>query len=109
MAAEFTVEIAPTGYATLRAVNDKKALREIGKAIDGLARNPEQQGKALTAPFEGLRSLPALRSRFRILYRVNQHRRTVSVLLVGERKAGKTEDVYALAKRLLTALRGEEE
>lgn len=106
MEKDFEIEVSPSGHSSLRAIENKKHRREIVLAIDGLARRPEEQGKALLAPFEGIRSLRAVRSRYRILYRIDAGRRLVSVLLVGERKAGREEDVYAAALKLLRALRG---
>ena len=87
MASRFEIEIAPTGYQSLKALN-KKLRREIANVIDGLVRAPEEQGKALLGPLEGLRSVHAVRDRFRILYRVDARSELVSVLLVGERAPG---------------------
>lgn len=104
MTAPFQVEIAPTGYESLSQVRDKKLRHEIAKAIDGLGRLPEEQGKLLLPPLERVRSLTVLRGRFRILYTVRTEKRLVSVLLVGERKAGQEDDVYVLARKLLKVL-----
>lgn len=109
MKAGYAIEIAPTGFASLRAIGDKKILRAIDQAIGGLASDPQEQGKALTAPLQEVRSLRAARDRYRILYRVDPRHKVVSILLVGARKAGKDEDVYAVARRLLRVLQGEEE
>lgn len=59
MGAAFAVEIAPTGYASLEAIKEKRVLREIARAIDGLAERPEAQGNALIEPLRGLRSVRA--------------------------------------------------
>lgn len=101
MARRYKIEIAPTGYGSLEALEDKRTLREIAKVIDGLDRAPDQQGKALVGPLEGVRSVRAVRERFRVLYRVDARKRIVSVLLVGERAPGQDADVYALAQKLL--------
>jgi mRNA-degrading endonuclease RelE of RelBE toxin-antitoxin system len=105
----YTILIAPTGFDSLDKIRDKKVRNEIWKSIDGLEKNPESQGKALVDPFEGVRSLKAFRGRFRILYQIDPEVRAVSVLLVGERKAGKESDIYALARKLLKTLLGREE
>lgn len=99
------IEIAPTGYQSLKTLKDKKLRGEIAKVIDGLARAPEDQGKALLAPLEGVRSVRAARGRFRILYKVDRRARLVSVLLVGRRAAGEDADIYVLAQKLLATLR----
>ena len=95
------IEIAPTGYRSLKTLKAKRLRREIARVIDGLARAPEEQGKALLEPLEGVRSVRAVRDRFRVLYRVDRRARLVSVLLVAERAAGQDEDIYALAQKLL--------
>ncbi len=105
MSSTYSVEIAPTGFRSLAAIKDKKALREIGAVIDALADGPDSQGKALLSPFQGVRSVWAARGRYRVLYRIDPGRRAVSVLLVGRRRPGEEGDVYALARRLLKVLR----
>ena len=89
-------------------IKDRKARHEISMAIDGLARHPGAQGKALLSPFEGVRSLKAVRGRYRILYRLDEKERSVQVLLIGKREPGQEGDVYALARKLLDALMEEE-
>lgn len=105
-APKYSIEVAPTGFASLKSVRDKKILREIAKAIDGLSNNPGRQGKTLLKPLEGLRSIRAVRNGYRIVYKVDDEARIVSVLLLGERKAGQEDDVYALAQKLLRTLMG---
>jgi len=107
MPSRFEIEIAPTGYRSLKALN-KKLRHEIANVIDGLVRAPEEQGKAL-GPLEGLRSVHAARDRFRILYRVDALNELVSVLLVGACAPGQDADIYALAQKLLATFMNEEE
>ena len=106
MAARWRVELAPTGYRSMEEIGDKGVRREIARTIDGLDQNPERQGKALVQPLEGLRSVRTARDRFRVLYRLDADSRVVSVLLVARRKAGREDDVYVLARRLLLSLGG---
>lgn len=105
MPRRYEIEIAPIGYRSLKTLKTKKLGREIAKVIDGLARSPEDQGKALLEPLEGVRSVRAARRRFRILYKVDTRARLVSVLLVGRRAAGEDADIYVLAQKLLATLR----
>jgi len=100
----FAIEIAPTGYQSLKAVRDKKSQGEIANTIDGFARSPEAQGKTLAGPLEGVRSARAAGDRYRILYRVDAQNKLVSLLLVARRKAGAEDDIYALARKLLKTL-----
>ena len=106
MALEYSIKLTPTGYRSVKEIKDKKVQREIGKAIDGLAASPETQGKALVKPLEGVRSLRAVESKYRILYTVDNDEKVVWVLLVGERKHGGASDIYAVASRLLKVLLG---
>jgi mRNA-degrading endonuclease RelE of RelBE toxin-antitoxin system len=105
----YEIEIAPTGYRSLKTVKDKKPRREIAKTIDDLARAPADQGKALLGPLEGMRSVHAARDRFRILYKVDTRAKLVSVLLIGERAPGQDADIYSLAQKLLATFTRPEE
>lgn len=109
MPRRYEIEVAPTGYRSLKTVKDKKLRREIAKTIDGLHQAPEDQGKALLGPLEGMRSVHAARDRFRILYKVDTRSKLVSVLLIGERAPGREADIYALAQKLLTTFTRSEE
>ena len=106
MAGDTSIEIAPTGFQSLKDLKSKKTQREIAKVIDSLAKNPEGQGKAVIEPLEGIRSVRSGRNQYRILYRVDSEEKVVSILLIGKRKPGKEEDVYALARKLLKTFMG---
>jgi mRNA-degrading endonuclease RelE of RelBE toxin-antitoxin system len=93
------VKITPSGYRSLESILNKKILREIGKAIDGLERAPELQGKALEDELDGCRSIGAYKNLYRIIYRIQGE--TVWILLAGLRKAGHDEDIYVRAQRLV--------
>jgi mRNA-degrading endonuclease RelE of RelBE toxin-antitoxin system len=108
VASLYEITVAPTGYASLDAVRDRKLRREIGRAIDGLERTPETQGKPLMGPLEGLRSLKAGRGRYRIIFEVDSDKKQVHILLIGERRAGQEKDIYAVAQKLLRSLLEEE-
>ncbi len=104
MAQPYSIEIAPTGYESLEEITNKKILGEVSKVIDGLEMDPGSQGKELLEPFVDVRSLGASRNRYRVLYKVDESERLVSVLLVGKRRPGQDEDVYEVARRLLKNL-----
>lgn len=70
------------------------------KRIEGLKENPETQGKALTRPFRGLRSIHAA-GRYRVIYKVKRSEVQVIVLASGLRKAGDKNDIYELTKKLI--------
>jgi mRNA interferase RelE/StbE len=104
MPSGYSIEVAPTAYTSLKRIKSKKDQREITKAIDGLAADPERQGKALLGPLATIRSLRAARSRYRVLFKVDSAKKRVCVLLVGERRPGGKEDIYVAARKLLDAL-----
>ena len=106
MASTCSIEISPTAFRTLKAIRDRKVQNEIRRAIDGLARGPETQGKSLFKPLEDVRSIRAVLSRYRILYRVDGAKELVSIVLIGERRSGREEDVYSVARKLVNLLLG---
>jgi mRNA-degrading endonuclease RelE of RelBE toxin-antitoxin system len=102
------IELTATAVDSLRRVADRKVLREVGKAIDGLARGPEAQGKPLEVPLDGVWSIHAARDRYRVLYEIDARKRRVTILLVGARRPGKASDVYRIAARILRDLTSRE-
>ncbi|MBI2894071.1 MAG: type II toxin-antitoxin system RelE/ParE family toxin [Deltaproteobacteria bacterium] len=104
MARRYAIDLAPTAFASLRRLANRKTLRELGEAIDGLAHEPDLQGKPLAAPLEGIWSIRAARDHYRVLYEIDETQRRVTVLVVGERRPGEQSDVYRLAARLLRDL-----
>jgi mRNA interferase RelE/StbE len=85
----------------LEAITDRRVRRKVRERIDGLAQNPDQQGKPLLGELAGYRTLRAVGQRHRIVYRTDRGRVLVVVVAVGLRKAGDRGDVYALARKLL--------
>ncbi len=97
----YRIVITPTGFKTLEAIADRRIRDAIRQRIDGLAHDPEQQGKPLRGELSRLRSLRAVGQRYRILYRVDRGRVLVLILAVGLRKEGDRNDIYELARKLL--------
>ena len=83
----------------LRAIGDRREQRKVYQRALGLEKEPTKQGKPLTGPLRGYRSLRA-GQRHRILYSVDEKKRVVVVALVGTRKEGDRGDVYRTAERL---------
>ena len=104
-ARRYRIELAPTALAALRKTKNRKIRNELVATIERLSVDPTVQGKELIDPLEGLRSVRVARERYRILYRVDDRRRLVTVLLVGPRKPGSSRDIYAVAQKLLRTLR----
>ena len=94
------VELTPTARRMLGAVADRRVRRLLAERIDGLAHDPEQQGKPLRGELAGLRSLRAVGQRYRILYRVEAELVRVLVVGMGLRREGSRKDIYVLAKKL---------
>jgi mRNA interferase RelE/StbE len=98
---KFGIEWAPTAVRSLSGIADKRVQRKIFERAEALATHPESQGKALIGPLAGYRSIRAVSQRYRIVYRVERGRVVVIILTVGIRKDGASNDIYALAKKLV--------
>lgn len=61
------------------------------------------QGTKLTKELEGLRSIHTAQDKFRIIYKVDETKELVHIVLVGKRRAGQQQDIYELARKLLRA------
>jgi mRNA interferase RelE/StbE len=95
------IALTPTAKRLLEAITDRRVRQKVRERIDGLAHDPDKQGKPLLGELAGYRSLRALGQRYRILYRVERGQVLVVVVAVGLRKADHRDDVYALARKLL--------
>jgi mRNA interferase RelE/StbE len=97
----YRVVLTPTARSMLAGIKDRRIQEKIREKIDGLARDPDLQGKSLLGELTGLRSVRASAQRYRIIYRVYQDRVEVLVLAIGLRREDDREDIYRLAQRLL--------
>ena len=97
----YRIVFTRTGFQTLEALSDRRIREQIRKRIDGLAHEPEQQGKPLGGELAGLRSLRVSGERYRILYKVDRGTIIVLIVAVGLRKEGDRQDMYRLAQRLI--------
>ena len=97
----YRVVLTPTARSMLAAIKDRRIQEKIREKIDGLARDPDTQGKPLLGELSGFRSVRAAAQRYRIIYRVHQDRVEVLVVAIGLRREGHREDIYRLAQRLL--------
>ncbi len=95
------VALTPTARAMLASIQDRRVRKALGERIDGLAHDPEQQGKLLGGELSGLRSLRAAGSRYRIIYRLESHKVVVQVIALGLRRDSDRADIYELARKLL--------
>lgn len=93
--------MTPHARVMLEAIQDRRIREKIRDRIDGLAEEPEKQGKPLTGELTGSRSLRAVGQRYRIIYRIEEGKVLVLVMAVGIRKEGSGKDIYVLARKLL--------
>jgi mRNA interferase RelE/StbE len=98
--AGWRVVITQTAERMLASIPDARIRAQISRRIDGLAQEPEAQGKPLLGELRGFWSLRAA-ARYRILFRVQRSRVEVVVVAAGLRKEGASSDVYELAAKLL--------
>ena len=85
----------------LETIQDRRVRDKIRDRIDGLAQEPEKQGKSLTGELTGYRSLRAVGQRYRVIYRIEKGKVLVLVMALGVRKEGSGKDIYVLAQKLL--------
>ena len=85
----------------LSSISDRRVQEKIRDRIDGLAHDPERQGKPLAGELKGYRSLRAVGQRYRIIYSVDKKKVFVIIVAMGPRKEGDKKDIYVLAKKLL--------
>ena len=97
----YRIDIVPIALKALSEISDRRIQETIRDRIDGLAHNPEQQGKWLGGELAGFRSIRAVGQRYRIIYQVERDRVVVIIVMVGLRKEGDKRDVYELARKLV--------
>lgn len=97
----YQVALTPIALKALEAIADRRIREQIRDRINGLAHDPELQGKPLGGELAGFRSVRAAAQRYRIIYRVERSKILVAVITVGLRKAGDRSDVYQLAQKLV--------
>lgn len=85
----------------LRSISDRRIQSQLIRRIERLSGDPEKQGKPLTGPLAGYRSIRAAGQRYRIVYRVERGEVRVIVVAAGIRREGGRRDIYRLAQRLV--------
>ena len=98
--ATYNITITATAVAQLRAVKDVRVRGIIADKIDDLAHEPSGTGYPLSDELADHRSVRTVGQRYRIIYRVEASERRVHIVVIGIRRAGSREDVYAVAARL---------
>jgi mRNA interferase RelE/StbE len=96
-----TVRISMEALEQLKNVKDRSLRQELFDRIEKLANDPEQQGKPLRNELAGLRSVKAVRQRYRIVYQVEREEVVVVVVAVRLRKEGDRSDIYRQAALLV--------
>ena len=76
--------------------------KQIVSDAEKLESEPNR-GHDLVDELEGLRSLHTAQDKFRLIYKIDQESLRIIVLLVGPRRAGRSEDIYEVARKLLAA------
>jgi len=98
---KWQVGLTPHARVMLETIQDRRVRDKIRDRIDGLAEEPEKQGKPLTGELTGYRSLRAVGQRYRIIYRIEEGKVLVLVMALGIQKEGSGKDIYMLAQKLL--------
>ena len=100
MSDRYRVLFTPLAQDHLDAIADRRIRDKIVDRAEGLATDPELQGKPLGDELAGLRSLRAVGQRYRIIYRVRRQEVQVVIVAAGIRKEGHRDDIYRVAERL---------
>lgn len=95
------VELTKFALKQLQGIKDNRVRENLFERIEGLAKDPENQGKPLRNELSGLRSARAIGQRYRIIFRVERERVIVIVVALGIRKDGDRSDIYQIAARLM--------
>jgi mRNA interferase RelE/StbE len=98
---QWTIQLTTAATNALHQIKDQRTLQKIRTRIQGLANEPEKQGKALIGALAGYRSLRTAGQRYCIIYQLDNGAVIVYVVLIGLRKEGSKADIYELAQRLV--------
>ena len=96
----YRLKITETCLSFLEKIADKRIQSAILDKIEGLAIDPEKQGKALVKEMAGFRSIHAS-GRYRVIFKIENDSNVVYIVAAGIRKEGDQKDIYKLAKKLL--------
>ena len=98
----YKILLTDTCLSPLERISNKKLQRTILRRIEGLALDPNKQGKMLTGELSGFRSIHVA-GRYRVIYKINRETVIVYILAAGIRKHGDKKDIYKITKKLLKA------
>ncbi|MDY7000700.1 MAG: type II toxin-antitoxin system RelE/ParE family toxin [Thermodesulfobacteriota bacterium] len=98
---KWKIVLTSTARDMLVSISDRRVRRKIAERIDGLAHEPDKQGKVLFGELKGFRSVRAVGQRFRIIYALKSRKVLVTVIALGLRKQKHKSDVYALTKKMI--------
>jgi len=94
------LQITETCLSLLEKISDKRIQSTILNKIEGLAIDPEKQGKGLVKELAGFSSMHAS-GRYRVIFKIEKDPDVVWIVAAGMRKEGDQKDIYKLAKKLL--------
>ncbi len=95
------IRVTRVALDMLESIKDARTRAAVVKTIDGLATNPEAQGKPLVGSLAGYRCIHAAGQRYRVIFKVEADRVIVYVVALGIRKDGSSADIYELARKLV--------
>lgn len=97
----FRIELTPMAQEQLGFISDRRVREKVAEKIDGLAHDPEKQGKPLVGELTGFRCVRAAAQRYRIIYRADRGSVLVLIMAIGLRRDGDRSDIYALAQKMI--------
>jgi len=96
----YKVELSDRAAQDIREIANPSIRKQLMDKLTMLATHPDL-GKRLGGELQGLYSLRASRSRYRIIYKVEDDTVQVLVVRIGIRKGKDRDDVYQALKREL--------
>lgn len=97
----FQIAFTDDAEKDLDAIKDMRTAQSIVRRIMKLNDEPVKQGKPLGEDLKGFYSIRAAGQRYRVVYRVIEAERFVTIEVIGIRKEGSRRDVYKIASRRL--------
>jgi mRNA interferase RelE/StbE len=97
---QWNVKMTVYAREQLKLISDRRLQESLRVRLRRLEVEPEKQGKPLNEELAGYRSVRAVGQRYRIIYKIEEERVLVLVVMVGIRKEGDKHDAYAQAIKL---------
>lgn len=97
---QWRVRLTPYVRGQMSLISDRRIQAKLRNRLKRLEYEPDIQGKRLGRNLAGYLSVRVVEKQYRIIYRVVDEQVLVIVVVIGRRKEGDRDDVYAVANKL---------